>query len=109
MGEIKSPKHFAFALLIFVLGCTVRPQDYTGTVTTEMCVTGRHASAMPVSECVRICHKQGSPYVLVAGKKTYQLAGNLGLLDTYGGAEASVYGSRRSNTIYVDSISAAKH
>ena len=89
--------------LLFFLGCTAKPQTYTGTLTTKMCAAGHHAAGMSVADCVRVCRKQGSPYALATAEKVYELRGEVGGLDQYAGINVSVFGPRRGKTIDVTS------
>jgi hypothetical protein len=63
---------------------------------------------MSVADCVRVCRKEGSPYVLAVGDKSYKLDGEVTAIDAYAGTTASVFGKRRGGTIQVISVSAPK-
>ena len=89
--------------LLFSLGCTAKPQTYTGTLTTKMCAAGHHAAGMSVADCVRLCRKDGSAYALAASGKVYELKGDVASLDNYAGMTVSVFGPRRGSTIEVTS------
>ena len=92
-------------LLAIILGCAAKPQTYTGTLITERCGAG-HETSMSVADCVRLCRKGGSPYVLAVGDKSYKLDGKVSALDAYAGTTASVFGKCRGSTIHVISVSA---
>ena len=89
--------------LLFSLGCTAKPQTYTGTLTTKMCAAGHHAAGMSVADCVRVCRKEGSSYALATTGKVYELKGDVAGLDNYAGTTVSVFGPRRGSMIEVTS------
>ncbi len=93
-------------LLLGVPGCTSKPQTYTGVVTTTMCGGTNHVSGLTPAACVRKCIREGSQFALVVGGKLYKLNGNTAGLDAYAGEKASVFGTARSETIHVTSVSA---
>jgi hypothetical protein len=95
------------ALLLGAPGCSSKPQTYTGVVTTTMC-GANHFSGLSPAACVRKCIQGGAQYALALSDRVYKLDGNTSGLDAYAGEKASVFGTARSGTIHVTSVSAPK-
>ena len=88
------------------VGCTSKPQTYTGIVTTTMCSGTNHFAGLTPAECVRKCIQGGSQYALLVGNTLYKLDGNTSGLDAYAGEKANIIGTARWHTIHVSSVSA---
>jgi len=92
------------ASLAFAAGKT-----YTGTVSDAMC-GAKHMG--PAAECTRGCVSKGSKYALVVGDKVYTLdttdKAALATLDKQAGAQVTVTGTEKDNTITVSSVKADK-
>ncbi len=106
---------FALMTLVFAASLAVAAlaagKSYTGTVSDAMC-GAKHAMAGDDAGCTRACVAKGSKYALVVGDKVYTLETSdkaaLATLDKQAGAQATVTGSEKGNTIMVSSVSAAK-
>src|SRR5437763_5556392 len=99
MTLVKLVSLLTLAAPLAFLGCTAKPQTYTGTLTTKMCAAGHHAAGMSVADCVRLCRKDGSAYALATSGKVYELKGDVAGLDNYAGTTVSVFGPRRGKTM----------
>jgi hypothetical protein len=77
---------------------------FTGMITDSHC-GARHMrkSNMTSAECARACYRKGASYLLVDGNRRFTLIGGESALDKLLGQRASVVGSRRGDTIIVDS------
>jgi hypothetical protein len=98
--------------LLMIVGLAVSSafaagKTYTGTVSDAMCGAKHMGSA---AECTRGCVKKGSKYALVVGDKVYTLETSdkaaLDTLDKQAGANATVTGTEKDNTITVSSVKA---
>ena len=114
-----SPVRWRFALVITFLGATLalspalaanKPQAFTGRVSDAMC-GANHMMGGEASECTRVCIRKGSKYALVVGDKVYTLDTSdkaaLATLDKRAGANVTVTGTEKDNTITVTSVTAA--
>jgi hypothetical protein len=104
---------FALLTLVLAAGLTVSApaasKTYTGTVSDAMC--GAKHMGDPAA-CTRGCVSKGSKYALVVGDKVYTLETSdqeaLATLDKQAGAQATVTGTEKGNTITVSSVKAAQ-
>ena len=98
--------------LLIVVGLAVSSafaagKTFTGTVSDAMC-GAKHMG--PAAECTRGCVSKGSKYALVVGDKVYTLETSdkaaLATLDKQAGAQVTVTGTEKDNTITVSSVKA---
>lgn len=86
-------------------------KSYTGKVSDSMC-GAKHAMPGDDAGCTRACVAKGAKYALVVGDKVYTLETSnkaaLATLDKQAGANATVSGTEKDNTIMVTSVRAAK-
>jgi hypothetical protein len=82
---------------------------FAGLVTDDRC-GARHDmdSGKSTTECMKMCVRNGSKYVLVEGDKKYDLAGSESEIEGLAGQRVKVIGSLDRNTIKVDSISSGQ-
>jgi hypothetical protein len=104
-----------FLSLLLILGLAVSAfaagKTFTGKVSDSMC-GAKHAMPGDDAACTRACVSKGSKYALVVGDKVYTLETSdkaaLATLDKQAGAQATVTGTEKDNTIAVSSVKAAK-
>ena len=86
-----------------------RIRVFSGLITDDHCAA-RHEmdSGMGPTECTKMCVRNGSRYVLVAGDKRYALEGSESQFDGLAGQRASVAGTLEGDTIKVVSISSGR-
>lgn len=84
-------------------------QTFAGMITDSQC-GARHdqSSGKRPAECVRMCVRNGSKYMLVNGDQKNILEGNEVVLDRLAGMRATITGTLSGNTIKVSSATAAK-
>jgi len=85
-------------------------RTWAGTISDKMCGDDhkKMGGKMSASECTLACAKGGSPYVLVADGKIYQLANHDDDLRAHAGQEVTVSGDLKGDTIKVSKV-AARH
>lgn len=90
-------------------GAAAAGQTWTGTISDKMCGADHRKMGGQMSDrdCTLACAKGGSPYVLVAGDKIYQLSGHDADLRTHAGHAVSVAGELKGDTIRVAKIEMA--
>lgn len=82
---------------------TVPGESFFGTITDARCGP-RHADSEPdASECVRMCIRNGSRYVLAEGGRKYALAGNSWQFSHLAGKQVSLIGVLNGDSIKVSS------
>jgi hypothetical protein len=112
-------RKFEFALLALLLAASLSPaafaagKSYTGKVSDAMCgASHMEAGAGGDAACTRTCVSKGSKYALVVGDKVYTLETSdkaaLATLDKQAGANVTVMGTEKDNTITVASVKAAQ-
>jgi hypothetical protein len=62
----------------------------------------------PDADCLRYCVRQGTKYVLVAGKSVYALEGHETELDKHAAQKVTVKGTLKGETLTVESVLPAK-
>ena len=106
----------AFALLTLILTAAVAvpsfaASSFTGKVSDAMC-GAKHMEGGDDASCTRACVSKGAKYALVVGDKVYTLETTdkaaLATLDKQAGANVTVMGTAKDNTITVTSVKAAK-
>jgi len=82
-----------------------KAQAFSGVLTDAHC-GARHPSKSHLSagDCTKMCLKQGSPWALVDGEKSYTLNGESPALDRLAGERVTVSGTLDGNTIQVQSV-----
>ena len=80
-------------------------QAFSGVVTDSRCGARHTSSQQNASECVRMCVRDGSRYIIVDGDKNYKLAGNLVQVSQLAGQRVNVTGVLNGDTINVSSAS----
>jgi len=82
-------------------------QNFAGMITDAQC-GARHdeSTGKRAAECVRMCVRNGSKYMLVNGDQKNILEGNENLLDRLAGQRVAVTGTLIGNTIKVTSAAA---
>jgi len=101
--------------LLAIAALTAAPgkQTFTGTITDAMCANGDHSQMRmgPTdADCVMACvEAHGATYMLYDGKAAYTLSDQK-TPEKFAGKKVTVTGSldAKTNTIQVDSITAAK-
>jgi hypothetical protein len=85
-------------------------QTWNGAISDKMCGTDHKKMGGKMSErdCTLACAKSGSPYVLVAGGKVYQLAGHESELQTHAGHTVNLTGELKGDTIRVAKVEMPK-
>jgi hypothetical protein len=82
-------------------------KSFTGEVSDSMCGKSHMMPGKSAAECARECAKDGD-YALVVGAKVYTLKGHKDELEKLAGANATVTGSLKGDTIDVATVAAAK-
>lgn len=82
-------------------------QTFTGQVSDSMCGKSHMMPGRSAAECAKECAKDGD-YALVVGDKVYTLKGHKAELEKVAGADATITGSVKGDTIDVASVTAAK-
>jgi uncharacterized protein YcnI len=85
-------------------------RTWTGTVSDKMCGADHKKMGGKLSDadCTLACTKGGTPYVLVADGKAYELAGHEADLKTHAGHTVTVTGELKGDVIRVAKIDMAK-
>jgi uncharacterized protein DUF5818 len=100
-------------LIVAALPPAQGKQEFTGTITDNMCAEGDHSRMRMGStdaECTLACiSAHGATYVLYDGKNAYSLSDQQ-TPEKFAGKKVTVTGSldAKTKTIHVDSIIAAK-
>jgi hypothetical protein len=85
-------------------------KTFTGKVSDAMC-GAKHMEANDDAACTRTCVSKGAKYALVMGDKVYTLDTSdkaaLATLDKQAGANVTVTGTEKDNTITVTRVTAA--
>src|SRR5713226_4755962 len=92
-------------------GCVLAAdQTFTGAISDKMCGANHKAmgAKMKDRECTQACTKGGTPYVLVAGDKVYQLTNHDGDLRTHAGHTVNLTGELKGDTICVSNVEMPK-
>jgi hypothetical protein len=107
---------FLLLNLIVISGLAVssafaaKAKTFTGKVSDSMC-GAKHMESSDDAGCTRVCVSKGSKYALVSGDKVYTLDTTdktaLATLDKQAGANVTVTGTEKDNTITVTSVTAA--
>ncbi len=107
---------FLLLNLIVISGLAVssafaaKAKTFTGKVSDSMC-GAKHMESSDDAGCTRVCVSKGSKYALVSGDKVYTLdttdKAALATLDKQAGANVTVTGAEKDNTIIVTSVTAA--
>lgn len=86
-----------------------RLRVFSGLITDDHCAA-RHEmdSGMNPTECTKMCVRNGSRYLLVAGDKRYALEGSESQFDGLAGQRASIAGTLEGDTIKVVSIGSGR-
>ena len=82
-------------------------KSFTGTVSDAMCGKSHMMPDKSAADCAKECAKDGD-YALVVGEKVYTLKGHKDELAKVAGANATVTGSVKGDTIDVATVAAAK-
>jgi hypothetical protein len=82
-------------------------KSFTGQVSDSMCGKSHMMPGKSAADCAKECAKDGD-YALVVGDKVYALKGHKTELDKLAGANATVTGSLKGETIDVTTVTAAK-
>jgi hypothetical protein len=87
----------------------VTERTFSGMITDSQCVA-RHdqSSGKRPADCVRMCVRNGSKYILVNGDQKNTLEGNELALDRLAGQRASVTGTLSGDTIKVTAAAAIR-
>jgi hypothetical protein len=83
----------------------VPSRTFSGMITDAHCGARHMNSKNSASECVRMCVRNGSRYIIVDGDKNYELAGNPGQFGQLAGQRVSISGVLSEGTIKVSSAS----
>ena len=102
--------------LILILGLATfaafaaKAQTFTGKVSDAMC-GAKHMESNNDAACTRACVSKGAKYALVVGDKVYTLDTSdkaaLATLDKQAGANVTVTGTEKGNSIAVAKVTAA--
>jgi len=80
-------------------------QTFSGMITDSHCGSRHTDSKNTASECVRMCVRKGSRYILVDGDRNHELAGNPEQFGQLAGQRVSLTGVLSGGTIKVSSAS----
>jgi hypothetical protein len=82
-------------------------QTYEGMVTCSRC-GARHSAVLgqTAADCARICVRGGANFVLVDGRGTYLLDGDISVLGRLAGQRARIVGELNGKTIKISSVAA---
>lgn len=80
-------------------------QIFFGTITDADCGSRHKDSDLGASECVRMCARNGSRYMLVGNDGKYELAGDLERFSALAGRRVNLVGVLHGNSIKVSSAS----
>jgi hypothetical protein len=99
----------AAALLGFVLPLAATlahaaTQSFEGTVSDSMCEKKHMMPGRSDADCIKVCVKSGSAYVLVTSNKIYSLSGHPADLAHFAGKHVRVQGGLKRDTITVSAI-----
>ena len=87
-----------------------KAKTFTGKVSDSMC-GAKHMESNDDAGCTRVCVGKGAKYALVSGDKVYTLDTSdkaaLAVLDKQAGANVTVTGTEKDNTIMVTGVTAA--
>jgi len=88
-------------------GVLAADQTWTGAISDKMCGANHKAmcAKMTDRECTQACTKGGTPYVLVAGDKVYQLTNHDADLRTHAGHTVNLTGDLKGDSIRVSTDS----
>ena len=81
-------------------------KSFTGTLSDSMCGKSHMMAGKSPAECAKECAKDGD-YALVVGDKVYTLKGHKPDLEKLAGANATVTGTVKGDTIDVATVAAA--
>ena len=83
-------------------------QIVEGVVSDSMCGKTHMMPGKTATQCTEECIKKGSNYVLVAGDKTFTLAGKKAAIAPFAGKHVRVQGNLIDKTLTVTAINNAK-
>ena len=85
-------------------------RTWTGAISDKMCGADHKKMGGKLSDadCTLACTKGGTPYVLVADGKTYELAGHAGDLKTHAGHMVTLMGELKGDVIRVSKVEMTK-
>ena len=85
-------------------------RTWTGAISDKMCGADhkKMGGKMSDADCTLACTKGGTPYVLVADGKTYELAGHEGDLKTHAGHMVTLMGELKGDVIRVSKVEMTK-
>jgi hypothetical protein len=86
-------------------------RTWTGAVSDKMCGASHKSMGngkMTARECTLACARGGSPYVLVADGKVYQLTNHDADMRTHAGHTVNLTGEMKGDTIRVSKIEMPK-
>ncbi|MDP9049138.1 MAG: hypothetical protein M3O31_00220 [Acidobacteriota bacterium] len=83
-------------------------QIVEGVVSDSMCGKTHMMPGKTATQCTEECIKAGSSYVLVAGDKTYTLAGKKTAIAPFAGKHVRIQGDLKVKTLTVTTIYEAK-
>jgi hypothetical protein len=83
-------------------------QIVEGVVSDSMCGKTHMMPGKTAAQCTEECIKEGSSYVLVAGDKTYTLAGKKAAIAPFAGRHVRVQGDLKDKTLTVTVINETK-
>ena len=92
--------------MLTATGALAADQTWKGAISDKMCGTDhkKMTGKMSDRDCTLACAKGGSPYVLVADGKVYQLTGHDGDLRTHAGHTVNLTGELKGDTIRISKI-----
>jgi hypothetical protein len=79
-------------------------QTFEGIVSDSMCEKKHMMPGRSDADCIKVCLKSGSAYVLVTGARVYSLSGNPADLAHFAGKHVKVQGGLNHGTITVSAI-----
>jgi hypothetical protein len=94
----------SFAFLPAVRQAYAATQTIDGVISDSMCGKTHMMPGKTDAKCAEECIKAGSSYVLVAGNKTYTLAGKPQTIAPFAGKHVQVVGDLNKNVLTVASI-----
>ena len=107
---MKSTIIAAAILVSTASGARAVEQTWTGAISDKMCGANHKAMGptMKDRECTQACAKGGTPYVLVADGKVFQLTNHDADLRTHAGHTVMLTGELKGETIRVAKIEMPK-
>ena len=92
--------------LLTATGAIAADQTWKGAISDKMCGADhtKMAGKMSDRDCTLACTKGGSPYVLVADRKVYQLINHDADLRTHAGHVVNLTGELKGDSIRVSKV-----